>query len=272
MLRIPARSLLATSLLAAGLTAAAAAGPSDLAVEVHRVPLSDWMAAQGPQLVAFQARETSKPFSALGDVGVVDYAGGVAQASGLAFGFTASGSVSVRGFPDGTGEVLVNLSFTNALTTALRNGAPIFGYSAVSLAGGIGTPGLSNGHLQAKYTVPDAEHPELDLATVVFLGAGEVSQLKFVSSGRGPCRAALGVPDGMPGQCVIANTGLFNTTGGGATADAFPAERVDVHPLGHAALSEASTSGTEFEPVADEVPPALRTATTWGGLKSLYRR
>jgi hypothetical protein len=267
-------SLVATVLL---LTSASLAGAGGQKLsQVTRIPLSDWLAAQGGTLVAFQARTSSAPNAPLGNLGVVDYAGVRAAANGLSYGFSANGSVTLMQFEDGTGEVNVNLDFSNAINWANDvNGVRIFAYSPGELAASpTATPGLASGHLQAKYTVPDASHPTLDLATVAFFGGGKLVQLKFHSTGMGPLRAGFGVADGTPGQCNEENTGLFNTSGGGATADAYPCEKVDVRATGGTSAVVSAAAGRTATPGASSgggVNAARPAAGSWGAIKVLYR-
>jgi hypothetical protein len=269
MSRIPSRALLATAFLFLA-SPAAFAGP-DVAVQNRQIPLSDWLAAQTQTLVVFQAKSGPRPTDALGNLGLVDYANTRAQFLGLDYGYSAGGSVTVRSYPDGTGLVSVNLDFSNAIMWTFNVGGDlIFGFSPSALAGGANPAALANGHLQAKYTVADAAHPELDLVNVIFFGGGTTTQLKLNTSGQGTCHAALGVPEGTPGVCNIEQTGLFNTTGGGATADAFPAERVDVHPNGHAVTIDNMTSSGSSS-AAGSTPVSQTLKTTWGRVKALYR-
>ncbi len=259
MRNVIARSLAAATLLLAVAPAAHAGPQRDGPAQVSQIPFSDWLSAQQTGLVAFQGRVSSQPFAPLGNIGVVDYANGRTAANNLSFGFSASGNVTLMTNSDGTGLVRVNESFSNAVNWAFDvNGVPIFGYSPHELATSSATAALANGHLQVVYTVPDASQPELNLANVVFNGGGTLSMLKFYSEGSGPLRSGFGVPDGTPGKCIESNTGLFNTSGG-ATADGFPVEHVDVF---------ATTSAT-----AGSLKAASRPATvgSWGTLRSLYR-
>jgi len=295
MHRLLARSLVAAVLLftCVGVVPARAqvqVDPDVLAAgvgKVRHIDFSDWLSAQGTFLVAFQGRDSSKPFSALGNLAVVDYAGKLAAASLLPLGTTTTGTVKVTRLPDGTGEVLVNANFSNALTYAFNSGGVrIFGYTRFEVAGGA-TAALSSGNLQAKYTVPDADNPELNLATVTFFGGGTLTQLKIHSEADGALRAGFGVPEGTPGKCMLENTGVFNTGGGGATADGFPAERVDVRVAGEADLDavNASPTGTNApgstrkravmnsgQHASDAVGAAGSAISgSWGQLKARYR-
>jgi len=61
----------------------------------------------------------------------------------------------------------------------------------------------------------------------------EVRVISFRATASGPLRANFGVPDGTPGRAVVTQTGLFMSKWKGATADGFPAERVDLYVLGN---------------------------------------
>lgn len=262
------RSVSRSLVVAVTLLACAGVGPASAKMYVRNVPIAQWLNAQGVQLVLWQANNGGPLANppVLGNLGAVDYAGNRAAANGLAFGFSASGSVTVRQQPDGTGLVQLSIDFTNALNFAFDvNFTPIFAYSAVELAGDpTRSPGLCSGSLQAQYTVPDAENPALNLFAVTFQGAGTLQMLKIHTVGTGPLRAAFGVPEGTAGQCVINQTGIF-TNGGGATADAFPVEQVSVSAVGSSLQATRSVSALSNSPAA----PAVRSS--WGQLKALYR-
>src|SRR5262249_42352429 len=171
-------------------------------VAVVQIPYGDWLSAQGNGLVAWQAKNGPDPAEPLANFAAIDYTGARAVQNNLAFGFTGSGTITERKLADGSGEVLVNIDFTNAITWATdAGGAAIFGYTpfALSLNSSFG-PGLSSGHFQVKYTVPDADFPTLNLVNVVFNGAGTVTGLSFHSSGTGPLRSGFGVTEGTPGE------------------------------------------------------------------------
>lgn len=268
MRNIIPRSLLVSVLLLAS-ACVAHAGANKL-VQVTHVPFSEWLSAQSGTLVAFQGRTSSKPFAPLGNLGVIDYAGQRAAANHLSYGFSASGSVTLTEYANGDGEVSVNLDFSNAINWVFdASSVQIFGFSPGQLAATpTATPALASGHLQVKYTVPDASNPAYDLAAVVFFGGGTIEQLKLNSVGLGPLRAGFGVPEGTPGQCNEENTGLFNTGGGGATADAFPCEKVEVKATGGGAVSATKPVGT----LGGQPMGTAGTAVhgSWGAIKALY--
>jgi len=288
------RSLAAAAVL---LTVAAAhpAGAQDqmrlaspgAAQKVHFIDFSDWLAAQTTQLVIWQAKDGPQANLPLSNTGVVDYAGKLAAFYHLPLGTSVTGTVKVTALPDGTGEVLVNVDFTNALTYAVNSGGTlIFGYTGPEVVGGR-TAALSSGHVQVNYIVPDADNPPLNLIPVIFSSAATVEQIKFHSDGDGALRAGFGVPEGTPGTCIVAQNGLFNTGGGGATADGFPVEHVDVHVAGGADLDAVNAS-----PTGSNAPASIRrhavmnsglkagdavgttgsaVSGSWGQLKARYR-
>jgi hypothetical protein len=269
--------LLVIALLVSCIATFLTAGVATPLVRVRQVPLSTWLSSQTGSLVAFQARESSTPYSPLGNISVIDYAGARERELGLSFGYSATGSVAVRSLPDGTGEVSVNVQFTNALTRVSNsNGDLILGYIFASLPGDPSlVPGLSSGRVQAKYIVPDPESPELNLFTVAFSPGNTLTQLKFNSDGSGPLRSAFGVAEGTPGSCVVAETGIFTTNGGGATADGYPAERVDVSVVGGNAVmvggSAAQNVNASSQTPGTDDTKGLVMRGSWGQLKSRYR-
>lgn len=265
MLRTHVRLLAAALLLSSITVAQAGPPPSEAAVQIRRVTLEDWLAAQTTYFGIFSTEvKKNKP---TGNAAFVDYTNKTVVAQGLSFGFTANGGATIRKFEDGSGEVLVNLSFSNANTYALdKDNVFILGYPASQLHVPGREPALSNGSIQLKYSVPSADDAELDVYTV-FSGAGTVTQLKIHTSGKGPCRAGLGVPEGTPGICNMNGNGFL--PGGGATTDGWPVEHVDVRALGNAATTEQSTSTTGVEP-APTAESKARPAT-WGRIKALFR-
>lgn len=191
------RSLVATVAVIA-CTSVVPAGAKQL---VRQIPFGDWLAAQGINIIAWQEQTGPQVHPpVLGNVGVLDYAGGRAQAFGLSFGFAASGSVSVRELFDGSGEVTVNADFSNAITWARdANAVPLLGYTPAQLAADPSlSPGLSSGHLQAKYTVPDADVPQLNLFVVAFQGGVRSRACFSTLMARGRCAPGLALPRGLP--------------------------------------------------------------------------
>ena len=177
----------------------------------------------------------------------IDYAG-LANAwlvsnGGTSLGTTVSGNVVERPLADGRALVSVTLHTTRANSWVVQNPGDFandplqFGYRAQDLlANPALTPALSESHFNVSFknTVPGAPLPDLVDAFILGNAAPgqELRSLSFRSSGDGPLRAAFGVAEGTPGQLVVTQSGLFFTGFHGAVGDAFPAERVDLHPLG----------------------------------------
>jgi hypothetical protein len=151
-----------------------------------------------------------------------------------------SGSVTERTLADGRILVQVELHTMNALTFGLRVTAPDFGNFATDplifgaraqdvLAGA--TPGIGECHAsfawkQSPGPLLDFNHPETDPNF-------DFVSLSFRGNATGPLTALAGYgPDGTPGRLIISQTGIFRTTFMGATADAFPAEFVEVRATG----------------------------------------
>jgi len=121
--------------------------------------------------------------------------------------------------------------------------------------------------MKVSFTNTAPGDPLPDLVNAFILGNAlpgrELRTLGFNSSGDGPLRAAAGVPDGTPGRCSVIQTGLFMTHFKGATADGFPAERVDLRQAGGGPLN--------MRPATPSQPTATLQHHTWGRLKTLYR-
>ena len=79
-------------------------------------------------------------------------------------------------------------------------------------------------------TAPGAPLP--DLLALLHTRFGDIKSVEFHAQATGELRSAFGVPDGTPGRATVAETGLFNTGGHGATADGFPAELINLQKVG----------------------------------------
>lgn len=165
----------------------------------------------------------------------IDYAGRtnaqIVAAGGTSLGTTFSGSITERGLPDGTAEVHVRLHTDNAFADGgdLITGVLYFGHTAGQVFGGA-QPGLGSCDLDLTFinTAPGAPLPNLGA-----IPASAFKTLFFRGSATGPLRAAFGVPDGTPGRGHVVQNGLYQASGQGATADIFPAERVDFNQVGN---------------------------------------
>jgi hypothetical protein len=170
----------------------------------------------------------------------VDYAGladrAIQAASGKSLGTTTDGTITERLLPDGRAEVTVLLQTGNALTWVAEDfgtGALLFGHRAtVVLAGADAALGESFLHLVFINPGPGVPLPDL---LQLFFTPSPGQELKFISfhsQSIGTFRAASGIPDGSKGRAIVTQTGLFMTKFKGATADAFPAERIQLRAIG----------------------------------------
>ncbi len=227
----------------------------------HR-PLSDFINAQGttstfnccapavPDYLGW-----TRPFStpaADQRLASVDYAGVANEwlvANGHpSLGTTFGGNITERPLPDGRAEVTVILHTENALAylTPFDLNGPInqaqinpllFGFRPQDLlADPTIEPALGDSHLKVafKNTSPGAPLPDLIVAFLLGNPAPgqELISISFHASATGQLRAASGFPEGAPGRLTVAQTGLFMTQFKGATADGFPAERVELRRVG----------------------------------------
>jgi hypothetical protein len=155
-----------------------------------------------------------------------------------------SGSITERPLKDGRAEVSVILHTKNALTFACpadqlsifppEDRTLWFGNLAPAVAAGA-APALGESHLPVVFanTAPGAPLPDLVVAFIIGPFELELRQLSFRSNSTGPLHAAAGLgPEGAPGRCIVSQTGLFMTAFKGATADAFPAEVIDLRAIG----------------------------------------
>ena len=105
----------------------------------------------------------------------------------------------------------------------------LFGHPETKvLAGAEASVGVSDLRAVFKNTAPVAELPDLFNAFVLGNTAKgqELVSLTFSS------RASGKLADGRPGQATVSQEGLLMTRCFGATANAFPNERVEVNPIG----------------------------------------
>jgi hypothetical protein len=172
----------------------------------------------------------------------VDYAGLADASLGYVLGTTTSGTVTERPLDDGRAEVSVVLRTDSALSWAIAGtypnafdyrGAPLlFGARVPDVLAGA-TPALGQSQLTVVFVNPEPGAPLPDLLDLVGTRFADVRSIAFRASAAGALRAAFGVPDGAPGRLAVAQTALFATGFHGAVADGFPAERVELHAVGH---------------------------------------
>lgn len=180
----------------------------------------------------------------------VDYAGIAARylkARGIDLHTTMSGSITERPLAGGKVQVKVILHTKNALTWVIpyncdtpgdfpyRDNQLLFGNRASDVLAGA-TPALGGSELQVVFNMA-AGQPMPDLAYVLFVEPRpdfELISIYFYANSSGPLHAASGLgSEGAPARAVVVQTGV-NMRGPfkGATADGFPAERIDLHPTG----------------------------------------
>ena len=175
----------------------------------------------------------------------VDYAGLADEYLGGLLGTTTGGSITERPLGDGRAEYTVNLQTSNALAWAIPfdptstanqfgENPLLFGYRAPEVGAGA-EAALAGSHLQVVFR-HFAGAPMPDLTRDLFVAPDpdlELVSISFQASAAGPLRALFGVPEGTPGRCAVTQTGvLFRGPFRGATADGFPAERVDLRAVG----------------------------------------
>jgi hypothetical protein len=227
------------------------AGSGTLTSTAVQRPLSDFLSAQGstnifvppvPDFIGWASAFANPPVH----FASVDYAGLAAQwlaaNGGPVLGTQMSGTVTERPLPDGTAEVHVVLKTTRALTWAFDiadfsgdflNVPLLFGRRAQDLAADPDlVPSLTNCQLDLLFTNTAPGAPLPDAVRAFILGEALPGQslirMMFRAEGRGELRAHFGVEDGAAGRITVVQTGLLMTSFKGATADAFPAEKVEL--------------------------------------------
>lgn len=223
-------------------------------------PLSDFLSTQGSQNIYIApvpdywgwvapapGVKTPAPSYVGGNSGSCDYAGLANHwlvftmgRPDLNLGTSFSGSVTERALGDGRILVQVELTTRNALTFGLRVTFPDFGDFATDplifgaraqdvLAGAI--PGVGECH--ASFAWKQYPGPLVDFVHAWDQPGFEIVNLSFRANASGPLTALAGLgPAGTPGRLIISQTGFVRTTFKGATADAFPAEFVEVRAVG----------------------------------------
>jgi hypothetical protein len=177
-----------------------------------------------------------------GNSAACDYAGlanrWLVQRGHPSLGTSFTGSVTERKLSDGRILVQVELHTTNALTYGLRITAPdfgdfandplIFGARAQDVFYDDATPGIGECH--ASLAWKQSPGPLVDLTADT---SYEWVTYSFRAQAKGPLTALAGYgPDGTPGHLMVSQTGVFHAQFRGATADAFPAEFVEVRGTG----------------------------------------
>ena len=147
-------------------------------------------------------------------------------------GTTTSGSVTERPLADGRAEIHVILHTRNANTFGQSacnnfNTDPLtFGHRPADVIAGA-EPALGNGTFQVKFIIPAPGAPLPDLFEA------DLTMVSIYFTAFGKLHAASGFAAGTPGRLTCTQTGLFFTGFHGAVGDGFPAENIDVQPVGH---------------------------------------
>jgi hypothetical protein len=238
----------------ASVSGSAILGPNVARAEGNQRPIGDFLSKQGTtQVFLAPVRDVVGWISALQPppqqqppvrFAVVDYCGFadeylISVDPDLRLGTTTDGSITERPLKDGRAQVTIILHTKNALTFALNvhDGTvvccdpPDFGSHAVDVAGGAEPAlGASNLKVVVKNTALGADLPDLVDAFILGNAAPgqELLALGFHADARGPLHASFGVPEGTPGKCVVAQTGILFTNAKSKNFDGFPAERVDL--------------------------------------------
>ena len=223
-----------------------------------KLPLSAFLDTQGSQNIYIPpvpdywgwvapppGVKTPAPSYVGGNSGSCDYAGlankWLVENGGPDLGTSVSGSVTQRSLSDGRVLIQVQLHTSSALTFGLRVTFPefgdfatdplIFGARAQDVLAGA-TPGIGVCH--ASFAWKQYPGPLVDFVHAWDVPGFEIVNLSFRANASGPLTALAGFgPDGTPGRLIISQTGFYRTTFKGATADAFPAEFVEVRASGN---------------------------------------
>jgi hypothetical protein len=222
-----------------------------------KLPLSAFLDTQGSQNIYIYpvpdywgwvapppGVKTPAPSYVGGNSASCDYAGlaneWLVANGGPDLGTSFSGAVTERSLSDGRVLVQVELHTTNALTFGMRIDAfpygnfatdpLIFGARAQDVLLGA-APGIGECH--ASFAWKQSPGPLIDFVHWETVPNFEFVSLSFRANAIGPLTALAGYgPDGTPGRLIVSQTGIFRTAYMGATADAFPAEFVEVRGIG----------------------------------------
>lgn len=179
----------------------------------------------------------------------VDYAGlendYIVSNGGNSLGTQIDGTITERPLADGRAEVTVLLHTTNALTWVASggdNGACDFATDQLLFGNRVPDvlppvvvdAALGDSFLKVVFINTAPGDPLPDLEQLIFdpLQGQELRSISLRAQANGTLRLAFGVPDGTPGRAEVSQTGLFMTRFKGATADAFPAERINLQVVG----------------------------------------
>jgi len=163
---------------------------------------------------------------------LVDYAGLANAQLGNLLGTTMTGQINEVPLADGRASVAVTLHTKNALAWVSDisqefPGPLLFGHRLDEVANGA-PPALADCFLHVVFTNTAPGAPLPDLIQLAFVPKpGQAFKIEaFHCAGTGL------LADGSPGLMTVTQTGLFITSGKGATADGFPAERIELRRIG----------------------------------------
>lgn len=166
-----------------------------------------------------------------------DYFGSANAAYSLNLGTTIKGTVTETALKDGTAKVHVVMQSTNVLAWAysIGFGPLIFGHTPGQVQGGADAA-LGSTLLTVDFnnSAPGAPLPSLCALSFTPSASYQLNRVGLTANAQGTLRAAVGVPDGTPGVAHTTQRGLYQVPGMYINGhDVFPAEKVDIHPLGH---------------------------------------
>jgi len=246
--------------LAAAIVALTVGGTAWADGPARQLPLSAFLETQGstndvfgvPSYLGWLApppgrKTTPEPTYVGGNFGACDYAGlandWLKDHHYPDLGTSFNGSVTERSLSDGRIQVNVELHTINALPFGLRTTTPPFGDFATDppifggrptevLAGAV--PGIGDCHASFSWKQNPGPLVDYSLAFGAPPAGFEPVDISFRATASGPLAAVAGQgPDGTPGHLFISETCFFHSAFKGATADACPAEYVEVRATGN---------------------------------------
>ena len=154
-------------------------------------------------------------------------------------GTTTSGSVTERPLADGRAEVHVVLHTKNANTFGQSacndfNTDPLtFGSRPADVIAGADAA-LGNGTFHIRFISPAPGAPLPDLLQLAFSPeeGQELLMLSIYYTAFGTLHSASGFAEGTPGRLTCTQTGILFSGFHGAVGDGFPAEIIDLRPVG----------------------------------------
>lgn len=253
MMRTSLQSLVALSLVAAVLLAAAMTALPAWADATTTYSVEDWVLAQGsctdldndtvcgedPDDLYVPPTRNFLGWTdpAQGRLSGIDYAGVAARyleyecAQSIDLETSFGGSVKARDVGDGQALVTVVLHTKNALawvsddpngTYDFANTPLLFGARAGDVCTDGATPSVVDTTLKVQYYAP-LDDPIVDIGTFAY----PFRTLSFQASGKGL------LADGSTGKLTVSEVGIFQTQSQSPSFDGFPVEFINLHPVGN---------------------------------------